>query len=192
MPIHQTKLMMAKPQPTGMLMPQMPTPMTQQVGDDVQQDHDQQRTPTPKPSHQPRGVGRVSTIALILSVTEPKRVARRDDSAVALPASAGGSSVRVGSVSSPCLLRLELGVGVAQRRPGTSCAAACSARPAGRSCSGASFQLRDLAVRIVEVAEDDRLGRAGRLAGGQDLAVARSAGPPSRRRSPRARMRCTQ
>jgi hypothetical protein len=29
MPIHQTKLMMAKPQPTGMLMPQMPTPLTQ-------------------------------------------------------------------------------------------------------------------------------------------------------------------
>ena len=28
MPIHQTKLMMAKPQATGMLMPQMPTPLT--------------------------------------------------------------------------------------------------------------------------------------------------------------------
>ena len=26
-PIHQTKLMMAKPQPTGMLMPQTPTPL---------------------------------------------------------------------------------------------------------------------------------------------------------------------
>ena len=26
MPIHHTKLMMAKPQPTGMLMPQMPVP----------------------------------------------------------------------------------------------------------------------------------------------------------------------
>ena len=28
MPIHQTKLTMAKPQATGMLMPQMPTPVT--------------------------------------------------------------------------------------------------------------------------------------------------------------------
>ena len=28
MPIHQTKLAMAKPQATGMLMPQMPTPLT--------------------------------------------------------------------------------------------------------------------------------------------------------------------
>jgi hypothetical protein len=27
-PIHQTKLMMAKPQPIGMLMPQMPVPTT--------------------------------------------------------------------------------------------------------------------------------------------------------------------
>ena len=28
MPIHHTKLMIAKPQPTGMLMPQMPTPFS--------------------------------------------------------------------------------------------------------------------------------------------------------------------
>ena len=28
MPIHQTKLTMAKPQPTGMLTPQMPVPLT--------------------------------------------------------------------------------------------------------------------------------------------------------------------
>ncbi len=27
MPIHQTKLMMSKPQPTGMLMPHTPTPL---------------------------------------------------------------------------------------------------------------------------------------------------------------------
>ncbi len=30
MPIHQTKLRMAKPQPTGMSMPQMPTPFEEQ------------------------------------------------------------------------------------------------------------------------------------------------------------------
>ena len=28
MPIHHTKLVMAKPQPTGTLLPQMPTPFT--------------------------------------------------------------------------------------------------------------------------------------------------------------------
>ena len=28
MPIHQTKLMMSNPQPTGMLLPQMPTPVS--------------------------------------------------------------------------------------------------------------------------------------------------------------------
>ncbi len=32
MPIHQTKLMIAKPQATGMLMPQMPTPRADQLG----------------------------------------------------------------------------------------------------------------------------------------------------------------
>ena len=31
MPIHQTKLAIAKPQATGMLMPQMPTPLHEQV-----------------------------------------------------------------------------------------------------------------------------------------------------------------
>ena len=35
MPIHQTKLVMAKPQATGMSMPQMPTPVGEQVGDDA-------------------------------------------------------------------------------------------------------------------------------------------------------------
>ena len=35
MPIHQTKLMMSKPQPTGTLMPQMPMPSEDQVRDRV-------------------------------------------------------------------------------------------------------------------------------------------------------------
>ena len=45
------------------------------------------------------------------------------------------------------------------------------------------LQLRDAAVRIVQVAEHDRLGRAGLLAGGLDLAVADAAVLASRRRS---------
>ena len=40
MPIHQTKLMMSKAQPTGMLLPQMPMPFDDQVG---QRDEQQQR-----------------------------------------------------------------------------------------------------------------------------------------------------
>ena len=44
MPIHQTKLMMSKPQPTGMLMPQMPMPVDEQVADGDEQQHRQQRS----------------------------------------------------------------------------------------------------------------------------------------------------
>ena len=41
------------------------------------------------------------------------------------------------------------------------------------------LQLRDPALRVVEVAEDDRLGRAGLLAGRHDLAVLAARGRPS-------------
>src|SRR6202007_615767 len=68
-PIHQTKLTMANPQPTGMLMPQIPTPLA-----------NSQATATvstitnvkviAQPATQPREVGRVRTMPLILSVTE--------------------------------------------------------------------------------------------------------------------------
>ena len=73
--------------------------------------------------------------------------------------------------ASPCGRRRvgrQLGVRVAHRAPGTSCAAACSS-----SCEQAVVARLGLAAArprllgIVEVAEDDRLGRAGLLAGGQ-------------------------
>ena len=41
-PIHQTKLTMAKPQPMGIVTPQMPTPLSEKVGDGEQQHHGQQ------------------------------------------------------------------------------------------------------------------------------------------------------
>ena len=41
-----------------------------------------------------------------------------------------------------------------------------------RVVARARLELRDPAVRIVDVAEHDRVGRAHRLARGQDLAVA--------------------
>src|SRR5260370_563496 len=67
-PIHQTKLTMAKPQPTGILMPQIPTPLM------ISQARETVSTITivkarAKPATQPREVGRVRTMALILSVT---------------------------------------------------------------------------------------------------------------------------
>jgi hypothetical protein len=70
MPIHQTKLMIAKPQPTGTLTPQMPVPsMTSQVID-INSIIDR-RNPTNRPKNQLYGCRRVSTIAAICSVTEP-------------------------------------------------------------------------------------------------------------------------
>ncbi len=70
MPIHHTKLTMANPQPMGMLMPQMPTPLM------MSQPTATVSMPMPlkaikNPMYQPREVGRVRTIALILSVTDP-------------------------------------------------------------------------------------------------------------------------
>src|SRR5712691_12620651 len=71
MPIHHTKLTMAKPQPMGMLMPQMPTPLmtSQPIATVI---NPMRLKAIEKPTNQPREVGRVRTIALILSVTDPK------------------------------------------------------------------------------------------------------------------------
>src|SRR5258708_20675748 len=70
-PIHQTKLAMAKPQPMGTLMPQIPTPLM------ISQARETVRIITRpnvrvNPTTQPRDVGRVRTIELILSVTDVK------------------------------------------------------------------------------------------------------------------------
>jgi hypothetical protein len=49
-PIHQTKLMMSKAQPTGILMPQMPTPRaTGRPPKEKQQHHEQKETAKPDP-----------------------------------------------------------------------------------------------------------------------------------------------
>ena len=71
MPIHQTKLMIAKPQPTGMLTPQMPVPFQQQPGHrhpehPHEQEADRRRRRTRRSA---AGVSR--TTPLILSVIEP-------------------------------------------------------------------------------------------------------------------------
>ena len=70
-PIHQTKLTMAKPHPMGMVTPQMPMPLTNRypmaysiIIVSMKQ--------MPNPMNQPLEAGRVSTIALIFSVTVPK------------------------------------------------------------------------------------------------------------------------
>src|SRR6516164_6255785 len=71
MPIHHTKLMMAKPQATGTLMPQTPTP-TNRSQKMVYSSIIVRANMKAKPSHQPRGVCRASVIELIFSETERK------------------------------------------------------------------------------------------------------------------------
>ena len=165
MPIHQTKLTMSKPQPTGMLMPQMPMPSTSEIADATAAARRPARTRSRSRTTSRASVLRVSTIALILSVTVREGVARRDDR-------------RPRSVVRRCLSRhraLQL------RGRGSGCCTAARYVVRGRVFSSSSRRvvaaarpcsLRDPAVRVVQVAEDDRLGRARRLAGGHDLAVA--------------------
>src|ERR1700730_7911251 len=68
-PIHHTKLTMAKPQPTGMLMPQIPTPLIMSQATAMVITITNEKA-TVKPTTQPSDVGRVKTIEEILSVTE--------------------------------------------------------------------------------------------------------------------------
>jgi hypothetical protein len=68
-PIHQTKLTMAKPQPTGMLIPHVPTPIAS-VHAMPSCRSCRRPNATRKPANQDSGVDPVRTMTLILSVTE--------------------------------------------------------------------------------------------------------------------------
>ena len=192
MPIHQTKLMMSK-RPADR---DVDAPDADALDEQVAERRPAAASAAMKrdaeadePAERRRAASR--TIALILSVTEPN---------VWPGAMTGGASasataaMRIHRVSCPSRL------GHVARAPGsgcaappdTSCAAACSARRAARSCAARPCSLRHAAVRIVQVAEDDRVGRAGLLAGGHDLAVADRAVLALRRRSRAWLMRCTQ
>ena len=70
MPIHQTKLMIAKPQPTGMLTPQMPVPLMSSQVIAISSIIVSMK-PTNRPKNQLYGCRRVRTIAAIFSVTVP-------------------------------------------------------------------------------------------------------------------------
>src|SRR5207248_10320612 len=110
-----------------------------------------------KPTSQPSGV-RPRTMALILSVTEPK----------SWPGSMTGGRPRsmksVGPVSTrTALLGLQRRVGVAERHQ-VSRAGARVQLAEQRVVALLGLQPGDPAVRIVDVAEDDRAGRTGGLA----------------------------
>src|SRR6266550_5539137 len=69
MPIHQTKLTIANPHPTGILIPQTPTPMVSRYAVPNSKTKTRMKE-IPNPTYQNRGVRCVSTMALILSVTD--------------------------------------------------------------------------------------------------------------------------
>ena len=69
-PIHQTKFVMAKPQPTGIMMPQMPTPLANSRTTHHRNSSNRAK-PAAKHAIQKAGVRRVSTTEAIWSVTVP-------------------------------------------------------------------------------------------------------------------------
>ena len=139
-PIHQTKLTIAKPQATGMLMPQMPTPLTNsQVIADHQQ-HAAAANAIAKPmNHAGRASPRSSTMSLILSVTVrvglPGARTRSPDQCRSV--AAARQAVCLAWSSFDALLAPISGIRDCAAAPDTSCAAACSVRPAAHNCAAA-------------------------------------------------------
>ena len=111
MPIHQTKFVMSNAQPTGMLMPQMPMPLTTRYDERHQQQAGQQRRPMSNARYQPIGVRWVRTMELILSVTEanvcpgaitmacptrrPARIAVGDEAGCSVPSQAAQFRIHI-------------------------------------------------------------------------------------------------
>src|ERR1043165_1090429 len=126
-----------------------------------------------RPTHQPSGVRFRRTSALILSVTEPTGCPGSTAAGVVwMRVSSYGSSnlsIKTLRLSLPLdrrerLVRVAHGGQIPGARPRVQVAEQVVA-PLLRVKPG------DLAVRVVEVAEDDGLGRAGLLAGRDDVAV---------------------
>src|SRR5919109_2516237 len=120
MPIHQTKLMMAKPQPIGMLMPQIPVPLISTQVTAIPS-MPQSSSPIDSTMNQLIGWRPDSTTALILSVIDPN----------VCPGSmsgGGGGVAGFGSISDQYEKR---GRGTL-RAPGWGCGG-----PPGTSCAGA-------------------------------------------------------
>src|SRR5262249_1730349 len=159
MPIHHTKLMMSKAQPTGMLLPQIPMPVNSRCVT-VTIITISSANEIPKPTNQPSGVFLLRTRLAILSVTDANvwpgpMTGSTTLSSLAMPLVLAGSTrhlrVRVadGREVRGARLRLQL----AQQRV----------------VAVARLELRHAASGVVLVAEGDGARRAGRPARGHDL-----------------------
>src|SRR5437870_4571302 len=165
-PIHHTKLTMAKPQPIGIVTPQMPVPRTNKYPM-AYSIIIVSRNITPNPINHPVEVGRVSTIELILSVTVAKVYPGSITGATSLPpATCSVRSSILDCLRSAC----QLGVGVANlsqvRGPGP-----CVQVREQAVVARLRLQFRNPAIGIINAAEDDCVGRTGLLASRLQLAV---------------------
>ena len=168
MPIHQTKLMMSKPHPTGMLMPQMPTPLNRSIVT-VMRNSCRREKPIANPEEPEQRRPRREDDAADLLGDGAERLPRRDHrrSGAGVP-----SRYWVDSVAMGFLVGLSQWVG-GSVRPCRASAGASSGfgfRTAaryvvrGRVLSSPStpyvarllLQLRHPRLRIVDVAEHDR------------------------------------
>src|SRR5829696_1923031 len=170
-PIHHTKLMIAKPQPTGWLTPQMPVPLISSHVTAMPSMPINMK-PIDTTMNQLRGVRPPRTTPLILSVIEPKVWPGSMSGGGAYVAGFGliivqprGFAVRVDWSSSD-----QLRIRVAQRGQVSS----ARARVEILEQAVVAFQLLqpgDAAFRIVQVAEYDGVGRTRRGARGDDFPV---------------------
>ncbi len=169
MPIHQTKLMMAKPQATGMLMPQMPTPARTSPRDAPgrrscsRREGDRESPIEPLTGASWTGVR--TMIADLVGDRERKSwpgATIRSGSPAAVRWRSDGSSQPV-SGSTPFSIS---GFGFRSARQIGRARPRVQVCQAGCSCAAAPSASRRSALGVVDVAEDDRLRRAGLLAGG--------------------------
>src|SRR5690348_11024773 len=149
-PIHQTKLVMANPHMTGLLMPQMPTPVVNSTAT-AHRNTSSSAKPNPKQANQKSGVFFVSTTELIWSVTVPK----------VYPGAITGRPVgtRTSKVSrSSAILTPDLRIRIPQDAQ-VSGARACVQVLQNPVVQLFRLHFRHAAVRIVAVSEDDCFGR---------------------------------
>src|SRR5580700_9190119 len=165
-PIHQTKLTMANPQPIGILMPQIPTPlMISQVAAPINTCMKPNAIRNPK-TH-PMVILRLRTMPAILSDTD----ARLWPSSITGPTSIfDGNST--GCAMLAVLLRfLYFRIGVADLRQIRGARARIQLAQQ-RIIETAALPFRNAALRVVEIAEHNGLRRADGRARGNDLAIA--------------------
>src|SRR6266568_4866809 len=181
-PIHQTKLIIANPQATGCVIPQMPTP-TRNSQHTAVSSMVATAPATPKKANQPSGVCGVSTMREIFSVTDlkvwPGPITRYSPVAGSIPGSLGFTSLVaiVASTLGRCVFhrrffkfRIRIQNRGYIRRPRTSVLI-------GEHLVAAFVpaQLGDPARLVVDVAEGDCRCRACLLASRHNLAIANCA-----------------